>query len=82
MVGYGERDTFVGDAAQSRRGALILKNPLENGIVTNWDDMEKIWQHTFYDELKVSPEEHSVLISDAPLNPRSHRSKMGEVKNF
>nr|6ICV_C Chain C, Actin, cytoplasmic 1 [Homo sapiens]6ICV_D Chain D, Actin, cytoplasmic 1 [Homo sapiens] len=22
-----------------------LKYPIEHGIVTNWDDMEKIWHH-------------------------------------
>eukprot|EP01084_Bolivina_argentea_P072082 130916_1 len=36
---------------------------INKGIVTNWDDMEKIWHHTFYNELRIQPEEHSVLLS-------------------
>jgi actin len=79
MVGADDKNFYVGQDAINKKGVLTLEYPLENGIAKNWDYMEKIWHHTYYNELKRDPSEQPVLLTEAPLNPKMNREKMIDI---
>lgn len=76
ILGKHQKDAYVGDEAKSQSGLSLrysMNKVAYRGIVTNWDDMEKIWRYTFHYALCVSPEEHPVFLTEAPLNPKPNR---------
>ncbi|KAI9657623.1 MAG: Actin-like protein [Bathelium mastoideum] len=79
LAGALEGDVFIGPRAQELRGLLKIRYPLEHGIVTEWDDMERIWQYVYSEELKTLSEEHPVLLTEPPLNPRTNRDTAAQV---
>ncbi|KAF2842022.1 actin-like protein [Patellaria atrata CBS 101060] len=79
LAGALEGDVFIGPRAQELRGLLKINYPLEHGIVTDWDDMERIWTYVYAEELKTTSEEHPVLLTEPPLNPRSNRDTAAQI---
>ena len=80
------KDCYVGDEAATTKGSARrnISRPIQRGFVENWDDMEKIWHHTFYNELRVAPEECAVLLTEPLHNPAANRERMTQImfENF
>jgi actin len=67
---------YISDEGSScKKGLLVRRMSVDRGYInkqactneysnwTPWDDVERILRHTFYNELRVQPEEHPVLLS-------------------
>jgi len=74
-----KKTEFIGDEAQAKRGILKLNYPIEHGIINDWNDMEKIWHHCLYNELRVNPEDRAAMLTEAPRNPKQCREKMCSI---
>ncbi|XP_053624038.1 actin-3-like [Plodia interpunctella] len=62
---YGRKpyEVYIGDDAIDRIEDYELSNPVVNGRIAHWDNMERVWHHVLYRELKVAPEDRGVILS-------------------
>merc|ERR1711981_95018 len=80
MQGVQQKSEYIGDECMAKKGILEINYPISHGIVESWEDMEKVWHHTFYNELRVAPNEcKGVLLTEAPRNPKANREKMVQI---
>nr|XP_013006431.1 actin-2-like [Cavia porcellus] len=79
LVGMEEKDWFLGNDAQKKRERLILQYPISRGDVTSWDNLEKIWHHSFYQVLNIPPEEYPLMMTEPPLNSTSTRERVCQI---
>ena len=73
MIGKDKKDVYIGQEAEYKRGVLKINHPIEHGFINYRDDMEKIWNHIFTNELRVAPEEHNILLTECSNDPRLNR---------
>ncbi|KAM7084220.1 LOW QUALITY PROTEIN: actin-1-like [Ciconia maguari] len=78
MLGAGQKECYIGEEAQSKRGPLSLNYPIDHGIVMCWDDMERIWRQVYEYDLRIKASERPVVLPEAPLN-LSNQEKMTEI---
>ncbi len=52
---------------------------MDRGLIKDWDAMTKIWQHTFYNEIRAQPDEMSLLITEALNTVAANRYKTAEI---
>jgi len=51
---------------------------VENGIVKNWEDMEHLWNYTFYEKMQINPADNKIMLTEPPMNPSKNRETLVE----
>ena len=52
---------------------------MENGIVKKWEDMQHLWDYTFYDKMRLDTTGRKILLTEPPMNPLKNREQMCDV---
>ncbi|EAX92523.1 Actin family protein [Trichomonas vaginalis G3] len=75
LIGGKNVDFFVGNEVFTKSDLVDISKPIENGVIVNWDDIEKVWHHTYYNELLVVPDQHPVIITEKQCATQHAREK-------
>lgn len=70
------KEVMCGDEAAAVRHSLDISYPVECGIVKNWEEMEHLWNYTFYEKLQIHPSQNKILLTEPPMNPTRNREKL------
>jgi actin-related protein 2 len=73
---------MIGEEAALCRQMLEINYPMENGVVRSWEDMRHLWSYTFHEKMGLDPGNCKVLLTEPPLNPKTNREKMIQVRIF
>ena len=73
------KEFFIGADAETQKEKVKYVYPIEQGVVNNWDEMEKIWGHVFFNELKVDSSEHNVMLTEVAMRPKQNKEKMAQI---
>nr|QGN00896.1 ActL3 [Drosophila affinis] len=78
-MNMGMQDSYVGNMAYSKRAVLNLSFPIQNGLVNDWEAVEKLWYHALQHELGISPAQFPVLLTEAPMTTVANREKATQI---
>ena len=71
---------YVGETdINTWRADMEIKNPMEDGLVKDWDAVEQIWQAAYTSMLRVSSAEHPLLCTEPAWNTPENREKMMQL---
>jgi len=81
MVGMDQKDLYVGPEANhpQKKPLLSIFKPIKVGVIEDMENMEKIWDYTYQNELMVDRKEHPALLTEPPLNDPKKREQLMTV---
>jgi actin len=70
---------YIGRDAVNNSNYLKLEYPIKDGRITDFELMEKLWSHLFYNELKIRPEAYNVFLTESLFISNADREEIAEI---
>eukprot|EP00127_Corallochytrium_limacisporum_P002394 Clim_evm35s119 gene=Clim_evmTU35s119 len=77
--GLDDLDFHIGDEAVENQKTYGLTYPIREGMVADWDAMEKLWEQCIFKYLRCEPEDHYFMLTEPPLNTPENREYTAEI---
>lgn len=77
--GVEQREYYAGDQAIMNKESLSLSYPIEDGVITDWDDFALLLEHVFKNQLRVDSTRHPVILTERSYNPKANRSMLAQL---
>lgn len=77
-----ELDYFIGDEAKEKKKDATnwnVRKIMKNGVIDDWDAIEKYWHKSMYNYLRCDPTEHNFILTEPPMNPPETREQVAEI---
>lgn len=73
------KDYYIGREIKGQMNALDIKYPIKQGVIENWDELEKIWKFIFEKELEVDPSGQNIILTQPLMNKKEDKEKMAQL---
>jgi actin-related protein 3 len=79
VTGLEDLDFSIGHEALANAATSSVSYPIKQGMVNNWDHMERFYQQCILKYMRVDPEQHAFILTEPPLNPPENREYTAEI---
>jgi actin-related protein len=79
---HSEGVLFGEDISNNTESLSSLTQPIQHGLITDWDAMEDLWHYSIHYELRAASEEHPFLFSEGLLSPADPTSPSSPTKSI
>ena len=79
LVGMDQKPFYIGNDALSKKQFLNMSEPVQQGVIVNFDHMEQVWDQLLNQEMRINPDLFKFFVTETPKNPDKNKEKTVQI---